>query len=99
MKDEYKKSDHYKNKMENFKLNRLMGRIKKKANGPNPLSCKRKKIVYENKQIIKESINLNDINVKNDFNNIESNSKDGESNEMLKKKRKRKKKNKINDEN
>lgn len=97
MKDEYKKSDHYKNKMENFKLNRLMGRIKKKANGPNPLSCKRKKIVYENKQINKESDIKNEKNV--DFNNIETNTNDGESNEMLKKKRKRKRKNKINDEN
>jgi len=43
MKEEYKKSLHFKTKMENFKINKVMGRIKKVAKGPNPLSCKKKK--------------------------------------------------------
>jgi len=47
MKDEYKQSQHYKRKEEDFKINKLMNRIKKKAKGPNPLSVKKKKKVAE----------------------------------------------------
>lgn len=43
IKDEYKESLHYKKKLEDFKINKVMGRIRKKAKGPNPLSCKKKK--------------------------------------------------------
>ena len=46
MKEEYKASNHYIRKMEDYKLNKLMGRIRKKAGGPNPLSCKKKKKFY-----------------------------------------------------
>jgi hypothetical protein len=42
MKEEYKNSLHFKRKTEEFKLNKLMGRIRKKAKGPNPLSIKKK---------------------------------------------------------
>jgi U3 small nucleolar RNA-associated protein 23 len=42
MKEEYKHSLHYKRKTEDFKINKIMGRIRKKANGPNPLSVKKK---------------------------------------------------------
>ena len=40
---EFKNSAYYKRKSEEYKLNKLMGKIKKKANGPNPLSVKKKK--------------------------------------------------------
>lgn len=99
--DEYKKSEHYKKKLENYKINKIMGRIKKKANGPNPLSCKKKKSFYESR----ENKNFNRENTNNKFN--ESDRKvenkfvgreDGntENQEFLKKKRKRKRKNKQN---
>jgi U3 small nucleolar RNA-associated protein 23 len=43
IKEEYKDSEHYKKKVEDFKINKIMGRIKKNAKGPHPLSCKKKK--------------------------------------------------------
>lgn len=43
MKEEYKKSLHFKRKDEDLKLMRINGRLKKKAKGPNPLSCLKKK--------------------------------------------------------
>lgn len=49
LKEEYKQSDYYKKKQEDFKLNKLMGRIRKKAKGPNPLSVKKKRKVYAEK--------------------------------------------------
>jgi hypothetical protein len=42
MKEEYKHTSHYKRKVEEMKINKLMGRIRKKAKGPNPLSVKKK---------------------------------------------------------
>jgi len=92
--EEYKKSDHFKKKMENYKINKIMGRVKKKAKGPNPLSCKKRKSYYENR----EKIKLNTEN--NEVNNIDTNFEkpekcgDGEIQDFLKKKRKRKRKNK-----
>ncbi len=103
--EEYKKSEHYKKKVENFKINKIMGRIRKKAKGPNPLSCKKKKddaykdkndnikFPSENKNLKNNSENFNNIN------NIQiqelSKTADEETNqEFLKKKRKRKRKNK-----
>lgn len=63
MKEEYKETQHYKKKQEDYKLNKLMGRIRKKAKGPNPLSCKKKK----------NHINTNSNN-SNSFNNINASS-------------------------
>jgi U3 small nucleolar RNA-associated protein 23 len=58
MKEEYKQSNHYLRKMEDLKLNKLMGRIRKKAKGPNPLSCRKKKKVYEERrQKMQERVN------------------------------------------
>lgn len=69
--EEYKKTGHYKNKIENLKINKLMGRIKKKAKGPNPLSCKMKKSYYENKNKLKKTEhNENKTNEENHRNNI-----------------------------
>lgn len=42
MKEEYMKSAHFKKKIENYKINKVMGRIRKRAKGPNPLSVKKK---------------------------------------------------------
>ena len=39
---EFKESKYYKRKQEEYKLNKLMGNIRKKAKGPNPLSVKKK---------------------------------------------------------
>jgi len=50
LKEEFKQSDYYKQKQEDYKLNKLMGRIRKKAKGPNPLSCKKKKKFYEERR-------------------------------------------------
>ena len=47
MKEEYMKTLDYKKKQEDFKLAKVMGRIKKKAKGPNPLSVKKKKKVVK----------------------------------------------------
>ena len=44
--EEFKKSKYYKRKQEEFKLNKLMGNIRKKAKGPNPLSVKKKMSYY-----------------------------------------------------
>jgi U3 small nucleolar RNA-associated protein 23 len=46
LKEEYKNSDHFKKKIEDFKINKIMGRVRKKAKGPHPLSCKKKKVNY-----------------------------------------------------
>lgn len=50
MKEEYKKSGHYKRKVADRNLNKIMGRIRLKAKGPNPLSIRRK-IVTQPKEI------------------------------------------------
>jgi U3 small nucleolar RNA-associated protein 23 len=43
MKEEYKHSLHFQRKDEDLKLMRINGRLKRKAKGPNPLSCLKKK--------------------------------------------------------
>jgi U3 small nucleolar RNA-associated protein 23 len=48
--EEFKNSKYYKRKQEEFKLNKLMGKIRKKAKGPNPLSVKKKKSYYIQKE-------------------------------------------------
>ena len=45
--EEFKNSKYYKRKREEYKLNKLMGKIRKKAKAPNPLSVKKKKSYYE----------------------------------------------------
>ena len=47
---EFKESKYYKRKQEEFKLNKLMGNIRKKAKGPNPLSVKKKDSYYIQKE-------------------------------------------------
>ena len=91
---EFKNSAYYKRKSEEYKLNKLMGKIKKKANGPNPLSVKKKKSYYQQlEKNIKykeehKNDNLEILNQNNVINN----------NQFLNKKRKirGKKKKKIN---
>ena len=66
---EFKESKYYKRKQEEFKINKLMGKIRKKAKGPNPLSVKKKQSYYVQKEkdlmykkgllFNKEAINLN----------------------------------------
>ena len=48
--EEFKNSKYYKQKQEEFKINKLMGKIRKKAKGPNPLSVKKKKSYYIQKE-------------------------------------------------
>ncbi len=82
---EFKESKYYKRKQEEFKLNKLMGNIRKKAKGPNPLSVKKKNSYYiqkekdiEYKKKMMESNNV--INLKEDEENEfpkENNSEDG----------------------
>lgn len=71
MKEEYKQSDHYKKKMEDLKLNKLMGRIRKKAKGPNPLSCKKSKKFYEEKR--KVNFERREFKKQNSVNQAENN--------------------------
>jgi len=72
MKEEYKKSLHYKTKMENFKIHKVMGRVKKVTKGPNPLSCKKKKkVAYidrteSSSNNINKNINANASDAKNE---------------------------------
>lgn len=58
MKEEYMKSKHFKKKIEDFKINKVMGRIRKNAKGPNPLSVKKKKdkMVHQGKRLIIEEV-------------------------------------------
>ena len=79
--EEYKNSKYYKQKQEEFKLNKLMGRVKKKALGPNPLSVKKKKSYYINKE--KDRIYKQKLKEAEENNN---------NNEFIKRKRHRKKK-------
>jgi hypothetical protein len=84
MKEEYMKTHHFKKKIEDFKINKIMGRIKKHAKGPNPLSVKKKK---ERKDYEGKEINTNEVPVQND-NNMEN----GQENTSKKRERKRYKK-------
>lgn len=76
--EEFKNSKYYKRKSEEYKLNKLMGKIRKKANGPNPLSVKKKKSYYqqlekdikykeEHKNDNLEILNQNDVINNNQF--------------------------------
>lgn len=103
--DEYKKTEHFKKKLENYKINKIMGRIKKKAKGPNPLSCKKKKSLIENKNDKFPSDNKKEESKNKNFELVDGINKDlnaldkindtqTDNQEFLKKKRKRKRKNK-----
>ena len=71
--EEFKSSKYYKQKQEEFKLNKLMGKIRKKAKGPNPLSVKKKQSYYIQREkdfeykkkigLIKEGNIRNEINL------------------------------------
>ena len=82
---EFKESKYYKRKQEEFKLNKLMGNIRKKAKGPNPLSVKKKNSYYIQKEkdieYKKKMMEFNNtINLKEDEENEfqkENNSEDG----------------------
>jgi U3 small nucleolar RNA-associated protein 23 len=59
MKEEYMKSLHYQKRLEDIKLMRINGRLKRKAKGPNPLSVLKKKSIRENNQeIIRKKLKL-----------------------------------------
>ena len=92
--EEFKNSKYYKRKSEEYKLNKLMGKIRKKAKGPNPLSVKKKKSYYEQLEKDKKyKEEHKDENLDNEDNNNNENN-----NEFLKKKRKmrgKKKKSKL----
>ena len=72
--EEFKNSKYYKQKQEEYKLNKLMGKIRKKAKGPNPLSVKKKQSYYIQKEkdleykrkmgLINEEKNYNIISLK-----------------------------------
>ena len=101
--EEFKNSKYYKRKSEEYKLNKLMGKIRKKAKGPNPLSRKKKKSYYEqlekDRKYKEEHEKENENENEDDKNNIDNvNENNEENNEFLKKKRKirGKKKKKIN---
>jgi hypothetical protein len=83
MKEEYMKSQHFKKKIEDFKINKVMGRIKKHAKGPNPLSVKKKK---ERKDYEGSKLNTDEVPVQND------NMENGQENTSKKRERKRYKK-------
>ena len=83
--EEYKNSKYYKQKQEEFKINKLMGRVKKKALGPNPLSVRKKKSYYINKE--KDRIYKQKLKEAEENNN--------NNNEFIKRKRHRKNKNKF----
>ena len=73
--EEMKESKYYKQKMEEYKLNKLMGKIRKKAKGPNPLSLKKKKSYYEQKEIQqkkKQEMLQKEDTLNNDDNNNET---------------------------
>ena len=77
---EFKESKYYKRKQEEFKLNKLMGNIRKKAKGPNPLSVKKKDSYYVQKEkdlnykkMMMEIMENN--NNKNNQNDIKENNK------------------------
>ena len=81
--EEFKNSKYYKQKKEEFKINKLMGKIRKKAKGPNPLSVKKKQSYYIQKEKdfeYKKKMGLiKDDNIKNEIRlkeNIESNDDD-----------------------
>ena len=86
--EEFKNSKYYKQKQEEFKLNKLMGKIRKKAKGPNPLSVKKKQSYYAQKEKdyeYKKKMELfgdNSINNNNNNKTIELNEeKDNNNNE------------------
>ena len=104
--NEFKESKYYKRKMEEYKLNKLMGNIRKKAKGPNPLSVKKKNSYYVQKEkdleykknMMENNINNNkgiELNEENENNN----QNDKNNNTFIKKKRKRKHKHKKKNEN
>ena len=63
MKNEYMRSAHYKKRIEDIRLMRINGRLRKKANGPNPLSILKKKKKPNEKDIVnitEKNIEVND---------------------------------------
>ena len=78
---EFKESKYYKRKKEEFKLNKLMGNIRKKAKGPNPLSVKKKNSYYIQKE---KDLEYKKKMMENNINNnkgIELNEEDENNNE------------------
>ena len=97
--EEFKNSKYYKQKQEEFKINKLMGKIRKKAKGPNPLSVKKKQSYYLQKEkdyeykkkmgLIKDNNFKNEISLKeyedgNDNDNIDKKNKDPKINKFNK---------------
>ena len=94
---EFKESKYYKRKQEEYKLNKLMGNIRKKAKGPNPLSVKKKNSYYiqkekdlEYKKMMMENnnktIELNEDNEQEEINeekNYENNNKEKNKNYVV----------------
>ena len=89
--EEFKNSKYYKQKQEEYKLNKLMGKIRKKAKGPNPLSVKKKQSYYIQKEkdleykrkmgLINEDKNYNIISLKeNEEYNVGNKDEDNEHN-------------------
>ena len=90
--EEFKNSKYYKQKQEEFKINKLMGKIRKKAKGPNPLSVKKKKSYYIQKEkdfeykkkmgLIKDNNINNEINLKENEEGIDNDNIDKNNNEQ-----------------
>lgn len=98
MKEEYMKTAHFQKRLEDIKLMRVNGRLKKKAKGANPLSrlkSKKELLKLQNKQ------STNKANQDDKYKEVESEPVHTESNiadetETVRKKRKRVRKNKEN---
>ena len=90
--EEFKNSKYYKQKQEEFKINKLMGKIRKKAKGPNPLSVKKKQSYYLQKEkdfeykkkmgLIKDNNINNEINLKENEEGIDNDNIDKNNNEQ-----------------
>ena len=90
--EEFKNSKYYKQKQEEFKINKLMGKIRKKAKGPNPLSVKKKQSYYLQKEkdfeykkkmgLIKDNNINNEINLKENEEGIDNDNVDKNNNEQ-----------------
>ena len=90
--EEFKNSKYYKQKQEEFKINKLMGKIRKKAKGPNPLSVKKKQSYYLQKEkdfeykkkmgLIKDNNINNEINLKENEEGIDNDNVDKNNNDQ-----------------
>lgn len=90
--EEFKKTKHYKEKMEQYKLNKLMGKIRPKAKGPNPLSVKKKQSYYLQREVNKGKTISEPLQHEVVVNNNDNIKDEAQDNQFLRKKRHRSRK-------